>query len=228
MAVLADDIFECLNLRARFTRRILEIHMKFALYHAVIQLAAFVCRTAVATFKERVRAENILLHRRIFRRTAERRIKLLCLLLVEQPLTVGRIGEQDTAAAVIALRRVRLLEEYRACDACLVGIRDRQLDAFRVDVAADNIKTAAASAMQSASSRACCHTFLSKQLHFSASKRRSRPGSAALRDHRSLDGDRARTAERIEERLSAAPACELDHCSGERLAQRARALLFAR
>ena len=141
MAVLADDIFECLNLRARFTRRILEIHMKFALYHAVIQLAAFVCRTAVATFKERVRAENILLHRRIFRRTAERRIKLLCLLLVEQPLTVGRIGEQDTAAAVIALRRVRLLEEYRACDACLVGIRDRQLDAFRVDVAADNIKT---------------------------------------------------------------------------------------
>ena len=87
MAILALEVCKCLNLRARFARRILEIHMKFALYHAVIQLAAFVCRTAVAAFKERVRAEDILLHRRIFRRASERRIKLLCLLLVEQPLT---------------------------------------------------------------------------------------------------------------------------------------------
>ena len=54
MAILALEVCKCLNLRARFARRILEIHMKFALYHAVIQLAAFVCRTAVAAFKERV------------------------------------------------------------------------------------------------------------------------------------------------------------------------------
>ena len=59
MAILALKVCKCLNLRARFARRILEIHMKFALYHAVIQLAAFVCRTAVAAFKERVRASGI-------------------------------------------------------------------------------------------------------------------------------------------------------------------------
>ena len=39
MAILALEVCKCLNLRARFARRILEIHMKFALYHAVIQLA---------------------------------------------------------------------------------------------------------------------------------------------------------------------------------------------
>ena len=171
MVILALETCKCLNLWTRFARRILEIHVKFALYHAVIELAALIRRAAVAAFKERIRAEDILLHRRIFRRAAERRVKLLCLFLIEQALTIGRIGEQDAAAAVIALGRVRLLEEHCACNEMDSLTHSGSMSLPTIS------KRAVASAMQSASSRACCQTALSKQVHFSASKRRSRPGA---------------------------------------------------
>lgn len=117
MAVLANQIFECLYFLPRHTGCILEIHMKFALYHAVIQLAALVRRSAVAALEQRVRAEDILLHGGILCCAAECGVKLLRLLLVKKALTVGRVGEQNAAAAVIALCRVRLLEEYRTRNA---------------------------------------------------------------------------------------------------------------
>ena len=47
-------------------RWVFKIHMQLALDHAVIQLAALIRLAAVATLEQRVRAEQILLHRAVF------------------------------------------------------------------------------------------------------------------------------------------------------------------
>ena len=68
--------------------------MQLALDHAVIQLAALIRLAAVATFEQRVRTKQILLHRTVFCRSAEVGVQLFRLLQVQLALTVPLLGKQ--------------------------------------------------------------------------------------------------------------------------------------
>ncbi len=151
--------------------------MQLALDHAVIQLAALIRLAAVATFEQRVELSRYCFIGLFFVARPRSAYSFFRLLQVQQTLTVRRIGKQYAHIAVIALGRVRALEKHRVGYTGLARVLDGQLHAVRIDVAADDIEFSVRLGRSSALSRACCQTDLSKQLHFSASKRRSRPGA---------------------------------------------------
>ncbi len=82
--------------------RVFKIHMQLALDHAVIQLAALIRLAAVATFEQRVRTKQILLHRTVFvaRPRSAYSFSACC---KSSNVTVRRIGKQYAHIAVIAL-----------------------------------------------------------------------------------------------------------------------------
>ena len=201
--------------------------MQLALDHAVVQLAALIRLAAVAALEQRVRAEQILLHRAVFRRSAEVGVQLFRLLQVQQTLTVRRIGKQYTRIAVIALGRVRTLEKHRVSYTGLARVLDGQLHTVRVDVAADDIEFSVRLGKVERTLARLLPDRPVKAAPLLRVKAAQQTGRTALRDHGRLNRNRARAAERVEERVASAPARQLDHSRRQRLTERRRVAVGA-
>ena len=118
------------------------VHENIALDHAVVELALFVRRSAEAALELRVAGQ----HQRPpsggegAPRLAEGAVQRLRLLPLQQPLAVGRVGDQLAVGAVtVEAGGIRHLEADAVVHAGLAGVVTGDVDGPGVDVAAPYI-----------------------------------------------------------------------------------------
>ena len=202
-------------------RRVFKIHMQLALDHAVVQLAALIRLAAVARSNSGSGLSRYCLIGLFF--VALPRSAYSFSACCKSSRRVRRIGKQYARIAVIALGRVRALEKHRVGYTGLARVLDGQLHAVRVDVAADDIEFIPAW-QSSFLAPVARQTSKAPLLRISNGKE---TGRTALRDHGCLNRNRARAAERVEERVASAPARQLDHSRRQRLTERRRVAVGA-
>ena len=158
---------------------------------------------------------------------AERTVEPLGAALLKHALTVGRIADDEALiCGQTHLRRVRLAELDQLADARLACVLLRDLQRSRVNVGAEDVILPPVLAVERFRSGLLPDRFRDA----GPLLRHERPVQArraVQRDHRRLDADGSRAAERIPEEVPPAIAREIDHGGRHRLVQRRKIGLAA-
>ena len=197
------------------------VHENIALDHAVVELALFVRRSAEAALELRVAGQ----HQRPpsggegAPRLAEGAVQRLRLLPLQQPLAVGRVGDQLAVGAVtVEAGGIRHLEADAVVHAGLAGVVTGDVDGPGVDVAAPYIIVAVELPVLGLVRRVQ-PALRGQEGPLLGIEPAVQAGGAVFGDEGGLDGDGAAAAERVAERVFAPVAAQRHQRRRQRLPQ---------